>query len=129
MYIYLPFALMDCTPCTPAILVLPTATSSTPTNTHNPHTPARRSCLRQDQATCLPASSPFYEITHNGLDPIIRRFVLETFLLARDVPEELSAATNSRWGALAGAETGAALESLLLDAGVQSGRQRRNDYV
>lgn len=31
-----------------------------------------KGCLREDQSTCLPPTDPYYEITHNGLDAVIR---------------------------------------------------------
>jgi hypothetical protein len=43
-----------------------------------------QSCLRQDQAQCAADSSRYYEATHNGLDAMVRRFVSEASLLARD---------------------------------------------
>ena len=43
-----------------------------------------QACLRQDQQSCAASSSRFYEATHNGLDAMVRRFMAELRLLARD---------------------------------------------
>lgn len=41
-------------------------------------------CLRADQQGCFTETSPWYAVTHSGVDPMMRRLVDEAGLLARD---------------------------------------------
>ncbi|KAG2423934.1 hypothetical protein HXX76_014875 [Chlamydomonas incerta] len=41
-------------------------------------------CFRFDQATCLEPGDPYYEVTHNGLDVMVRRMLAEMRLLSQD---------------------------------------------
>ena len=41
-------------------------------------------CFRWDQSKCYTPDSPYYEITHHGLDPMMRRIISEMQLLTAD---------------------------------------------
>ena len=41
-------------------------------------------CLRKDQSGCYPPDHKFYDVTHQGVDAMATRFVLESQLLMAD---------------------------------------------
>ncbi|KAG2487340.1 hypothetical protein HYH03_014056 [Edaphochlamys debaryana] len=55
-----------------------------------------KGCFRYDQSACFTPDSPFYEVTHNGLDPMVRRVITEMRLLTLDADVDV-AYNNSRY--------------------------------
>eukprot|EP00198_Chlamydomonas_reinhardtii_P012864 XP_001702201.1 sensory protein [Chlamydomonas reinhardtii] len=56
-------------------------------------------CFRWDPSTCYTPDSPYYELTHHGLDPMMRRVIAEVQLLIADDDEDVSYA-GSRYTTL-----------------------------
>jgi hypothetical protein len=56
--------------------------------------PPNRSCLREDQSTCFQPGDANYEITHNGLDAMITRW-MDTFTAFAHLPDELAFANHT----------------------------------
>ncbi len=50
-----------------------------------------KGCLRADRATCLPPSSPYYAVSHNGLDPMVQRLAKEASFMGMESPGSISA--------------------------------------
>jgi hypothetical protein len=48
-----------------------------------------KACLRTDQSTCFNPDSPYYSITHQGLDAMITRFIDEIHSFAK-APDNLA---------------------------------------
>ena len=54
-------------------------------------------CLRTDADNCAPQSSPWYAVTHGGIDPMMQRLVEEATLLTRDNASTIAPdASNTR---------------------------------
>lgn len=54
-------------------------------------------CLRKEQAGCVGEDSPWYVVTHGGVDAMMRRLVEEATLLAMDNPATIAPdASNTR---------------------------------
>ncbi|GFR49782.1 hypothetical protein Agub_g11721 [Astrephomene gubernaculifera] len=49
-----------------------------------------KGCQRFDKTQCLPVDSPYYEVTHNGLDAMMRRAITELELMTADDPGDLA---------------------------------------
>ncbi|GLI60701.1 hypothetical protein VaNZ11_002794 [Volvox africanus] len=47
-----------------------------------------KGCFRYDQSTCFPPGHEYYEVTHNGLDVMVRRMLSEMNLLALDTDSD-----------------------------------------
>ncbi|GIM04910.1 hypothetical protein Vretimale_9369 [Volvox reticuliferus] len=47
-----------------------------------------KACFRYDQSTCFPPGHEYYEVTHNGLDVMVRRMLSEMNLLALDTDSD-----------------------------------------
>ncbi|KAG2424794.1 hypothetical protein HXX76_014218 [Chlamydomonas incerta] len=56
-------------------------------------------CFRWDQSKCYTPDSPYYELTHHGLDPMMRRVLAEVHLLIADDDADVSYA-GSRYTTL-----------------------------
>ncbi|KAG2494774.1 hypothetical protein HYH03_007018 [Edaphochlamys debaryana] len=59
-----------------------------------------KECMRYDKSTCLQPGHQFYEATHNGLDAMVRRTIMEIRLLYLDADEDVSY-DNARYGYMA----------------------------
>ena len=46
-------------------------------------------CFRNDQSACFQEGSEYYEVTHNGLDVMVRRMISEMTLLSQDADEDV----------------------------------------
>lgn len=55
-----------------------------------------KGCLRVTASECRPSTDVFYQVTTNGLDPMVRRFISEALLLAQDVPASISPTNSTR---------------------------------
>ena len=53
-----------------------------------------KSCLRVDQSPCYNQDSPYYQITHGGLDAMVSRYIDEAKIFA-DLPDELAFGNHS----------------------------------
>ncbi|WIA34679.1 hypothetical protein OEZ86_012993 [Tetradesmus obliquus] len=53
-----------------------------------------KSCLRNDQSTCFPAGSQYYDITHSGLGAMIEEFISQMTSFS-NLPDEQANATAS----------------------------------
>ncbi|EFJ46271.1 hypothetical protein VOLCADRAFT_93382 [Volvox carteri f. nagariensis] len=53
-------------------------------------------CFRFNQSLCAKVGSPYYEVTHNGLDVMVRRMIMEMELLISDADEDV-AYNGTRW--------------------------------
>jgi hypothetical protein len=51
-------------------------------------------CLRNDKSTCFKPDSPFYQITHNGLDAMLDRYA-DTYEAFANLPAELAFANHT----------------------------------
>ncbi|KAG2486668.1 hypothetical protein HYH03_014723 [Edaphochlamys debaryana] len=49
-----------------------------------------KQCMRYEQHTCFPEGHLYYEVTHNGLDAMVRRMISEMRLLSLDADEDVS---------------------------------------
>ncbi|GFR49215.1 hypothetical protein Agub_g11131, partial [Astrephomene gubernaculifera] len=47
-------------------------------------------CFQYDQSGCLQPGDTYYEVTHNGLDAMVRRMLLEMTLLSQDEDEDVT---------------------------------------
>ncbi|GLI70439.1 hypothetical protein VaNZ11_015349 [Volvox africanus] len=53
-------------------------------------------CFRYNQSLCAQPGSPYYEVTHNGLDAMVRRMITEMELLISDDDQDVKY-NGSRW--------------------------------
>jgi hypothetical protein len=51
-------------------------------------------CLRNDKSTCFKPDSPYHQITHNGLDAMVDRFI-DTYEAFGNLPAELAYANHT----------------------------------
>ncbi|EFJ47903.1 hypothetical protein VOLCADRAFT_104960 [Volvox carteri f. nagariensis] len=49
-----------------------------------------KACFRYDKSTCFPPGHVYYEVTHNGLDVMVRRMLSEMKLLAEDADQDVA---------------------------------------
>lgn len=47
-------------------------------------------CLRENASTCLNTSSPYYSITHHGVDPLFNRYIEESHLFLSQEYNEMT---------------------------------------
>ncbi|KXZ48850.1 hypothetical protein GPECTOR_25g435 [Gonium pectorale] len=78
-------------------------------------------CFRYDQSECFLPDSPYYEVTHNGLDVLVRRMITEMRLLTLDADEDV-AYNNTRYTFMA------AVAGNDLYEGLQQGTQLFVDF-
>ncbi|GIL74348.1 hypothetical protein Vretifemale_4277, partial [Volvox reticuliferus] len=53
-------------------------------------------CFRYNQSLCAQPGSPYYEVTHNGLDAMVRRMITEMELLISDEDQDVKY-NGTRW--------------------------------
>ena len=53
-----------------------------------------RRCLRDDQSGCFPPGHQYYDITHNGLDAMITRW-MDSYNAFAELPDDLAFANNT----------------------------------
>jgi hypothetical protein len=53
-----------------------------------------KDCLRTDPSTCVGTDSPFYQVTHLGLDALMQRFMDEARIFT-DLPDTLALGNHS----------------------------------
>eukprot|EP00198_Chlamydomonas_reinhardtii_P012000 XP_001701337.1 predicted protein [Chlamydomonas reinhardtii] len=80
-----------------------------------------KGCLRLDPTTCFPPGHQYYDVTHNGLDTLVRRMISEMRLLTQD--DDVDVAYNGTRYTFMAAVAGADLYE-----GLQQGAQLFVDW-